>query len=65
MYLHVKLNRDADSFQPRAKTLWIPLRLSKEICRLGEGYNLFPNYAADYLLEIPSPEDHKNVDYKL
>ena len=27
------------SFQPRAKTVWIPLRMSTGICRLGEGHN--------------------------
>ena len=30
------------SFQLRAKTVWIPLRMSTEICRLGEGHNLCP-----------------------
>ena len=29
------------SFQLRAKTVWIPLRTSTEICRLGEGHNLY------------------------
>ena len=28
------------SFQLRAKTVWIPLCMSTEICRIGEGYNL-------------------------
>ena len=28
------------SFQLKAKTVWIPLRKSTEICRLGEGHNL-------------------------
>ena len=31
------------SFQLRAKTVWIPLRMSTEICRLGEGHNLLEN----------------------
>ena len=31
------------SFQLRAKTVWIPLRMSTEICRLGEGHNLCPS----------------------
>ena len=31
------------SFQLRTKTVWIPLRVSREeICRLGEGHNLCP-----------------------
>ena len=30
------------SFELRAKTVWIPLRMSTEICRLGEGHNLCP-----------------------
>ena len=30
------------SFQLRAKTVWIPLRMSTEICRLGEGHNKCP-----------------------
>ena len=29
-------------FQLRAKTVWIPLRMSTEICRLREGYNFRP-----------------------
>ena len=31
------------SFQPRAKTVWIPLRSSTEMCRLGEGHNECPS----------------------
>ena len=38
------------SFQLRARTVWIPLRMSTEICRLGEGHNLC-HRNADYLLE--------------
>ena len=30
------------SFHFRAKTVWIPLRMSTEICRLGEGHNFCP-----------------------
>ena len=30
------------SFHPRAKIVWIPLRMSTEICRLGEGHNWRP-----------------------
>ena len=45
------------SFQLRAKTVWIPLRTSIEICRLGEGQIFCP----DYLLENLSPKDHENV----
>ena len=29
------------SFQRRAKTVWIPIRMSTEICRLGEGHNWY------------------------
>ena len=28
------------SYRPRARTVWIPLRTSIEICRLGEGHSL-------------------------
>ena len=31
------------SFQLRAKTVWTPLRMSTEICRPGEGHNLWPS----------------------
>ena len=31
------------SSQLRTKTVWIPLRMSTEICRLGEGHNLYPS----------------------
>ena len=30
------------SYRPRARTVWIPLRTSIEICRLGEGHSLCP-----------------------
>ena len=30
------------SYRPRARTVWNPLRTSKEICRLGEGHSLCP-----------------------
>ena len=30
------------SYPPRARTVWIPLRTSIEICRLGEGHSLCP-----------------------
>ena len=43
------------SFQLRAKTVWIPLRMSTEICRLGEG-TISAHWNADYLLENISPE---------
>ena len=53
MQLYVKLNREVNfSFQPRAKTAWIPLRMSTEIRRLGEG----TIWNANYLLEHLSPD---------
>ena len=30
------------SYRSRARTVWIPLRMSTEICRLGEGHSLCP-----------------------
>ena len=42
MYPYVNVNWDAVSFRPRAKTLCILIRVSTEICRLGEVNNLYP-----------------------
>ena len=36
MYLYLKLNRDAVSYRSRANTVSLPIRMSKEICPLGE-----------------------------
>ena len=40
------------SFQLRTKTVWIPLRMSTEICRLGEGHNLCP---LEWRLSVGTP----------
>ena len=40
------------SNRPRARTIWIPLRTSIEICRLGEGHSLCP---LECLLSVGKP----------
>ena len=52
-------------YRSRARAVWIPLRISTEICRLGEG-RVCAHGDADYLLENISCEDHENgVNWKL
>ena len=41
-YWYVKLNWDANCFFPAESRLLIPLCMSTEICRLGEGHNWCP-----------------------
>ena len=53
MYLYVKLNWDANHFKPaESKDLWIPLRISTDICRLEEGHSLYPG---EYRLSVGKP----------
>ena len=46
------------SYQPRARTVWIPLRTSIEICRLGEGHSLCP---WECRLSVGKPFPRRNV----
>ena len=59
------------SFQPRAKTVWIHLCMSTEVCRLGEGHNWCPLQLCPLECRLSvgktfPPEDRENVvDQKL